>query len=260
MPGTSNKKQQLATVIMAAGKGTRMKSTDKAKVMFELRGKPMLDYVVTLAQALGSDRILAIVGFQREGVMAYVRKSHPTVEFAVQEPQLGTGHAVMQAEQALRGFTGDVLVLSGDVPLLKKETLDGLWNKHLSSGAIATVLTAEPADPTGYGRIIRTDTGMVAKIVEHKDASADELAVREINSGIYVFQQVGLFDGLKHITAHNAQKEYYLTDVFGYYRSKGRKVAAVKARSVDEIQGINTLEQLQEAEYILAMREQALAH
>lgn len=236
---------------MAAGKGTRMKSTDKAKVMFDLRGKPMLHYVVDTALAIGSTRVLVIVGFQRDGVKAYLNVSHPNVEFVVQEPQLGTGHAVMQTESLLKSFSGNVLVLSGDVPLLKQETLIDLLRVHLSTETVATVLTAELENPAGYGRIIRNSQGLVEKIVEHKDASQGELAVREINSGIYVFKRESLFDGLKHITTHNAQKEYYLTDVFGYFWKQGWKVAAVKAPTPDEIQGINTHEQLQAAAEIL---------
>lgn len=239
---------------MAAGKGTRMKEPDRAKVMFELLGKPMIHYVADLAVALGSQRIIAIVGFQRESVMTYLRKTHPAVEFVVQEPQLGTGHAVQQSENALRDFSGDVLVLSGDVPLLTKETIEAMLRLHHTSGTVATILTAEVEDPTGYGRIIRNSTGAVEKIVEHRDASPEELKVNEINSGIYLFRKEKLFDGLNHIAPHNVQNEYYLTDVFEYFWNHHWTVAAFKAPHVDEIQGVNTREQLEQAYRILQAR------
>jgi UDP-N-acetylglucosamine pyrophosphorylase len=254
MSTSSNTQKQVATVILAAGKGTRMKEPDRAKVMFELMGKPMIHYVADLAVALGSVRIIAVVGFQRESVMSYLRKTHPTVEFVVQEPQLGTGHAVQQAEKALMDFSGDVLVLSGDVPLLTGETLGAMRGLHEAAGAVATILTAEVDDPTGYGRIIRNGTGAVEKIVEHRDASAEELKVKEINSGIYLFQKEKLFDGLNHIAPHNVQNEYYLTDVFEYFWKHHWTVAAFKAPHVDEIQGVNTREQLERAKEILSSR------
>lgn len=256
MSTSSNTRENFATVIMAAGKGTRMKEPDRAKVMFELLGKPMIHYVADLAVALGSQRIIAIVGFQRESVMTYLRKTHPAVEFVVQEPQLGTGHAVQQSEKALEGFSGDVLVLSGDVPLLTKETIEAMSRLHHTSGAVATILTAEVKDPTGYGRIIRNSTGAVEKIVEHRDASPEELNVNEINSGIYLFRKDKLFDGLNHIAPHNVQNEYYLTDVFEYFWKHHWTVAAFKVPHVDEIQGVNTREQLEQANAILSSRLQ----
>ncbi|HEY5615383.1 MAG TPA: sugar phosphate nucleotidyltransferase [Bacteroidota bacterium] len=259
MPVSSNKRENFAAVIMAAGMGTRMKRPEVAKVMFELRGKPMVHYVLDTALAVGSEKVIAVVGFQHEGVVKYLAGTHPSVEYVTQEPQLGTGHAVMQTEQALADFSGNVLVLSGDVPLLRTETLGELLNLHRSSEAVATVLTAEFADPAGYGRIIRNSQGLVEKIVEQKDASAPELSVREINSGIYVFKKEPLFEGLRHISPHNAQNEYYLTDVFGYFWKIGRKVAAFKTPQAEEIQGINTHEQLQEAVRILEYREKALS-
>lgn len=247
-------RENIATVIMAAGKGTRMKNPDKAKVMYELSGKPMIHYVVDLAQSLRAERIIAIVGFQRESVMEYVRASHPSVEFVVQEPQRGTGHAVLQAESVLKDFSGDVLVLSGDVPLLKRETIDELMQIQRERGAVASILTVELNDPTGYGRIIRGPDGSVEKIVEQRDASPQEREVKEINSGIYLFNAEKLYDGLNHISPHNVQQEYYLTDVFEYFWRHHWTVAACKASHVDEIQGINTLEQLEQAEDILNAR------
>jgi UDP-N-acetylglucosamine pyrophosphorylase len=245
---------KLAVVIMAAGKGTRMKDPERAKVMFELDGKPMIHYVTDLAFALRAARVVAIVGYQREAVTAYIRRYHPDAETVVQAEQLGTGHAVMQAEGALKGFDGDVLVLSGDVPLLRKKTLESLIRHHRLTQAAATILTAEPEEPSGYGRIIRSGDGSVEKIVEHKDASQAELSVREINSGIYLFRKDVLFDALKHIKPHNVQNEYYLTDVFVILRRRNLVVSALKAHHPSEVQGINTVDQLDEARVVLKGR------
>jgi len=203
----------LAVVIMAAGKGTRMKDPSKAKVMFEVLGKPMIHYVVDLAMKLNVSRVIAIVGYQRDAVIQYLQKSHPNVEIAVQAEQLGTGHAIMQTESLLKNFIGDVVVLSGDVPLLTSESMQKLIKYHYQTAAGATILTADFIDPAGYGRIIRNIDESVKKIVEHKDATEDERRVKEINSGIYIFHGPKLFDSLKHITPQNVQNEYYLTDV-----------------------------------------------
>ena len=246
--------KRIATVIMAAGKGTRMKNPDKAKVMFEVCGKPMIQHVADLAFALGSKRVVAIVGFQRASVIEYLKKSNPLVEFAIQDPQLGTGHAVMQTEPLLRNFEGDILVLSGDVPLLRAATLHCLLDEHHALDAVATILTTVIDDPTGYGRVLRGDDGAVLGVVEHKDASDEEKKVKEINSGIYVFDARHLFDALQHITPHNAQNEYYLPDVFQYFKKERLPIAAVIAEDSNEIRGINTIEQLLEVEQVLAKR------
>ena len=154
-------------------------------------------------------------------------------------------------EELLKDFDGDILVLSGDVPLLTAKTMKNLVKSHHDTGAAMTVLTAELEDPTGYGRIIRFPDGAVDRIVEHKDATEAERKVREINSGIYVFRRKELFDALHHITPENSQHEYYLTDVFGYFVRHGMRVSAVLAEHPDEIRGINTVEQLKEAEMAL---------
>jgi UDP-N-acetylglucosamine pyrophosphorylase len=170
-----------------------------------------------------------------------------------QNPQLGTGHAVMQAGNELRGFTGDILVLSGDVPMLTGATTRALIDTHRSSGAVATVLTAVLEDATGYGRILREKGGRVAGIVEQKDASEEQRAIPEINSGIYVFDAESLFEGLRHITTDNAQREYYLTDVFRHFWRNNLPVSAVIAGDPLEVGGINTPVQLEEARRILAL-------
>lgn len=245
----------LAVVILAAGKGTRMKNPDKAKVMYEIDGKPMVEYVVELAGTLQANRTLLIVGWKKETVIDHISARHPHVEFVHQDQQLGTGHAVLQAESLLDGFAGDVLVLSGDVPLLTEKTVKALLGYHQMSQATATILTAELDDPTGYGRIVRGEGDNVERIVEQKDASRKELAITEINSGIYVFEKEKLIRGLHKITPENAQREYYLTDVFGEFWKSGWKVSAVKAIDSVEVMGINDLAQLEQARRLLQERK-----
>lgn len=239
------------TLIMAAGKGTRMKS-DLPKVLHPLNGRPMVHYVIELAQRLNSRRTILIIGHKHELVEEAC--SDMNVEFVIQSPQLGTGHAVQMTEPLLRDYQGDALVLSGDVPLLSESSLKALIDAHQDSRATATLLTAELDDPTGYGRILRDHTGFVTKIVEHKDASPAELAVREINVGIYIFKAPDLFAALKLVKNDNAQGEYYLPDVISIFIADGKKVNAVKTPQFDETRGINTVEQLKEAETILNNR------
>lgn len=246
--------RNLAVVVMAAGKGTRMNDPATAKVMYDVNGRPMVEWVVDLAGMLNASRIVVIVGWQKDTVIAHLHGVAPSVVCVEQNPQLGTGHAVMQAEGPLRGFDGDVLVLSGDVPMLSLATIRGLIDAHRASGAAATVLTAVLDDATGYGRILRDGDGRVTAIVEHKDATPEQRALREINSGIYVFHAEKLFDGLHHITPDNLQKEYYLTDVFRYFWRNKFPVAAVVADDPVEIGGINTPEQLEGARRVLAGR------
>jgi UDP-N-acetylglucosamine diphosphorylase/glucosamine-1-phosphate N-acetyltransferase len=240
-------RRELAAVIMAAGKGTRMKDPTRAKVMYEVNGKPMIHSVVDLAYALDAARVIVVIGYQADAVESYLKESHRDIECAVQAQQLGTGHAVLQARELLDGFGGSVVVLSGDVPLLQKSTMERLLRHHEETEATATILTAALKDPTGYGRIIRNAHASVERIVEHRDANDQERAVNEINSGIYVFDNKRLFDALTHISAHNAQNEYYLTDVFEYFWKHQWKVSALIAQDPLEIRGVNTPEQLEEA-------------
>jgi UDP-N-acetylglucosamine pyrophosphorylase len=247
-------KRLLAAVIMAAGKGTRMKDPSRAKVMYELNGFPMSHYVTDLAYELEAKRVIVVVGHQRELVTEFLRREHPTVEAVVQHQQLGTGHAVLQAEPALRDFDGDTVVLSGDVPMLTAASMQELLRHHHATKAIATILTARLADPTGYGRVLRNPDGSVYKIVEHKDATEEERRVDEINSGIYVFDRKRLFEALHQLTPANAQGEYYLTDVFEGFWKHHLTVSALLASHPDEIRGINTPDQLEEARVILQHR------
>ncbi|MBI1804006.1 MAG: NTP transferase domain-containing protein [Ignavibacteriae bacterium] len=246
--------RSLAVVIMAAGKGTRMKNPDLAKVMYDINGKPMVWYVVELATKLQAERIMLIVGWQKQPVIDYVSQAYPNVEFAEQAQQLGTGHAVMQAMTALKEFEGDLLVLSGDVPLLTEKTARAHIGYHRATDAAATILTAELKDPGDYGRIARSDDGSVQKIVEHKDASKKELAIREINSGIYVFDKQKLFECLLQLQPNNAQGEYYLTDVFELFWKNKWRVSAVKVLDPVEVMGINDLQQLESARATIAAR------
>jgi len=240
---------QFSTIVLAAGKGKRMKNPDLPKVMYKVNGKPMIDHVVELAIALGSQEIIAVVGFKKEIVIDHITATFGNkVKFATQFEQLGTGHAVMQAKPLLEDYDKDVLVLSGDVPLLTKRTMAELIRHHRDTNAVMTVLTAYVDDPTGYGRMIRMPDGAVDRIVEEKDANIEERSIREINSGIYVFKARPLFEALKHIDRNNAQNEYYLTDVLHYYTHHGMRVNAVRAQHFDEIRGVNTIEQLDEAE------------
>ncbi|MWV54343.1 sugar phosphate nucleotidyltransferase [Chlorobium phaeovibrioides] len=239
----------LAIVIMAGGKGTRMQS-DLPKVLHKAAGRALIEHVIDKSQALDPEKIILIVGHQAELVKDSVK--HYPVACALQEPQLGTGHAVMQAEEPLQNFQGEVLILSGDAPLFTLESLQNLIRFHRESDAQATVLTAEMENPTGYGRVIRKPgTDSVEKIIEQKDATEEEKTVKEINSGVYVFNAETLFSSLKEITTNNAQNEYYLTDVFGVCFRKGSRVAAWKTPNPDEIHGINTPQQLAHAERLL---------
>jgi UDP-N-acetylglucosamine diphosphorylase/glucosamine-1-phosphate N-acetyltransferase len=248
--------KNLAVAIMAAGKGTRMKDPSRAKVMFPVGGVPMIHHVVERAFECGADRVIAIIGYQRDAVREYLDGAFGgRVEIAEQLDQLGTGHAVMQAMPLLDRYDGDLLVLSGDVPLLTTGTLLRLADVHKQSDAVATVLTVRADDPTGYGRVVRNDDSSVARIVEQKDASDEERRVDEINSGIYLFRIPDLAEALANLTDDNAQGEYYLTDVFAWFRAEGRRVAAYRSDDFSEIQGINTVDQLSAADMAFNARE-----
>lgn len=240
----------VTAVILAAGQGKRMHSS-LPKVLHEAGGKPMLVHVCAAAQAAGVENQVIVVGHGREELL----EALPDLNYVVQERQLGTGHAVLQAEEAVASKGDTILVLCGDTPLLTADTLAGLLQEHQATGAAATILTAEFQDPKGYGRIVRGTSCSVEKIVEHRDASAQELLIKEINSGTYVFDKAALFAALKDITPDNDQGEYYLTDVIEMFCRQGRKVSAFKTQDACEVLGINDRLQLAQAEEVLRCRK-----
>ena len=230
-------KEKLAVVILAAGQGTRMKS-EKPKVLHELMGKTLIRYVLDAVLPLQPEKINVIVGYQGGEVRKELQDY--CVSFAVQKQQLGTGHALQQAQAELDGFDGPVLVLCGDTPLLCTETLEDLVDCHLSLNPRATVLTAKVDNPGGYGRVIRSEDGkQIRKIAEQKDLDPAEETIKEINSGTYVFQSPEVFSVLKKLNTDNKQGEYYLTDVVRIWTEKGKNVFPFTADDYREIQGIN---------------------
>lgn len=230
-----------AVVVLAAGKGERMKS-DRPKVLTDLCGWPLVRHVVTTAKALHPSRIVVVTGYGRKAVEEAL--AGEPVEFVVQREQKGTGHAVRMAKKALAGFDGTILVLLGDVPLVPAETLKRLVKAHEKAGAAATVLTAEAADPKGYGRVLRGEDGGVVAIREEKDATAAERRVREINTGMMAFAAPALWPELGKLRADNAQGELYLTDVPGRLLAKGLVVRAETADAFEDVQGVNSLADL----------------
>lgn len=240
----------VVAIVLAAGKGTRMKSA-LPKVLHKVGGKPMVEHVLQAATVAGAGQKVVIVGHGAEAVREYIGAG---AEFAVQEPQLGTGHAVMQAESVLRDFRGTALILCGDTPLLDGEELRKFVLAHQQSGAAASVMTAIMDDPAGYGRILRDAAGNVAGIVEQKDATAEQKEIREINTGIYCLECPELFAVLKTLGNNNAQGEYYLTDVLGKLRAAGKKVAGVVTADAEMIMGVNSRRQLADAESVLRQR------
>ncbi|MCM1498915.1 MAG: sugar phosphate nucleotidyltransferase [Clostridium sp.] len=244
--------EKIKAVILAAGKGTRMKS-ELPKVIHEVLGKPMVSYSIEAAMEAGAEAsdICLVVGHKAELVKEAVGDK---VQYVLQKEQLGTGHAVKCAQDFI-GEEGLTMVLCGDTPLITGHTLKRLVETHLSDKNAVTVLTARVDDPTGYGRIIKDNWGKFVKIVEQKDATLEEQRVDEINSGMYLFDSAVLSKALSMITNNNAQSEYYLTDTIEIVKSQGMgEVAAMVVSDADEIKGVNSKEQLKEAEEILKKR------
>lgn len=237
-------------VILAAGQGTRMKSK-QYKVLHPVCGKPMVQHVVDQVLQLGLEKLVTVVGFGAEQVKAQIGDKS---EFAFQQEQLGTAHAVMQASHYLQDEDGVTLVVCGDTPLITAETMKALLEHHLATNAKATILTAVTEDPTGYGRIIRNRDGHVEKIVEHKDATEEERAIKEINTGTYCFDNKSLFEALRNVSNNNVQGEYYLTDVIEILKTKGEIVSAYQAHSFEETIGVNDRIALSRAEKIMRER------
>ena len=227
--------ENLDVIIMAAGQGTRMKSAT-IKILHTAAGRPIIDYVLDLAAEIGTRPPIMVVGHQREAVQQAVGGR---ARYAVQEEQKGTGHAVLQAVPLLDGAR-HVLILSGDVPLTRPETLRRLLDEHEQSQNALTLLTMKLDDPAMYGRIVRDSGGAVARIVEAKDASEDERRINEVNAGIYVFDGRYLIDNLRNLSTSNAQGEYYLTDLLGVLRGAGKRVGAVVAGDPIEALGVNS--------------------
>jgi bifunctional UDP-N-acetylglucosamine pyrophosphorylase/glucosamine-1-phosphate N-acetyltransferase len=239
----------VVSLVLAAGQGTRMKS-DMAKVMHEMSGRTLLGHVLATLDDLGVGRVLVVVGHQRERVQEAFRDSG--IEWVIQAEQRGTGHAVLMAGPALEEFEGTLLVVCGDTPLLRATTLDALLRGHAASSAAVTVLSMRLPDPTGYGRMIRGEGESLEAIVEHRDATPDQRAIDEVNSGIYAFHYPSLARVLGGLTANNSQGEYYLTDAVGLLRRDGQKAAVVCAADHRELLGVNTLDQLDEAARVYA--------
>ena len=230
-------------VVLAAGQGTRMKS-QLPKVLHQIAGRPMIEHVLRAAQAVIPTTVTVIVGHRADLVRErFSDAAAGSLQFALQEPQRGTAHALQQAEAALSGHTGTVILLSGDVPLLKGATLQRLLHTHRGANAAATVVTATVDRPYGYGRIVRTK-GRIARIVEERDASPAERQIKEINSGIYAFDLAPLFDSLRGIAAQNAQGEFYLTDLIAIYRRRKLVVETLSVDNSEEIRGINSRTEL----------------
>ncbi len=240
----------MIAIVMAAGKGTRMKSK-KSKLVQKIYGKEIVKRAVENAEKAGINNIVAVVGYMKEEVMAVLGDK---VQYAVQEEMLGTGHAVMQARKYLEGKKGKVLVLNGDVPLLRPETLNRLLNKSIENKEAATLLTAIYDNPKGYGRIVRDEGGNIEAIVEEKDTTNIQKEIKEINAGIYCFDIEALLEALKEIKPNNAQGEYYLTDVIAIMNAKGLKTGAVIVEDNTEILGVNDRIQLEMLTKVLQMR------
>ncbi len=240
----------LSAVILAAGQGTRMKST-LPKVLHPVAGQSMLSHVVAVARLVGADPVVPVIGHGAERVREVL--SDERLCFALQAEQLGTGHALQCAEASLEGFSGDLLLLCGDVPLLREVTLRQLLNHHRETEAAITILTAQMDDPTGYGRIIRGPAG-VERIVEEKDASPEERRVNEINTGIYLFKAPEVFAFLCQLDNLNVQGEYYLTDVVAAARWSGERVEALLVEQAEEAMGINDRVQLARAGVVMQQR------
>jgi bifunctional UDP-N-acetylglucosamine pyrophosphorylase/glucosamine-1-phosphate N-acetyltransferase len=239
--------KKVAIVILAAGKGKRMKS-NLPKVLHRIGDKPMIDYVISTAKKINPQRVIVVIGHKYQMVKDYLKDSN--LEFVIQEEQLGTGHAVMQTQKILFDFDGTIVILCGDVPFLKAETIKKLIQKHNKAKASATVLTTILNEPSGYGRIKRDRNNLVEKILEEVDATTEEKKNREINSGIFCFESKSLFEMLHQVKTDNKQREYYLTDVLKLMRDKKLPVAAMICPCAFEVAGINSLDQLKQMEIL----------
>lgn len=245
-------KQEAVAIVMAAGKSTRMKS-DRPKVLHELCYQPVLAYVLDALEEAGIHRKLIVVGFQADQVRTTFSE-RPGVEFVLQDQQLGTGHAVGICSERLKGHTGSVIVIAGDQPLVRGQLVVDMLARLRETGAKALLATAIVDDPTGLGRIVRDREGRFAGIVEQKDATAEQAAIREINPSFYAFDGPLLFHALEQVKPNNAQKEYYLTDVPAILRSWGELIIAESLATQTDVHGINHRTHLAQAHLLLQAR------
>jgi bifunctional UDP-N-acetylglucosamine pyrophosphorylase/glucosamine-1-phosphate N-acetyltransferase len=244
--------EPIHVVVLAAGQGTRMKSS-RPKVLHRVPGGSLLERVLGAARPLSPETIVVVVGHGADAVQSQL-SGQRDVQFALQQPQLGTAHALLQTAPLLSGRSGTLILLSGDVPLLKASTLHDLVAAHCGAGAAATVVTATVERPFGYGRIVRVD-GEVARIVEERDASPAERQIREINSGIYAFDMEPLFEALGGIASQNAQGEYYLTDLIAIYRRRKLPVKSFGVADPEEVRGINSRTELAEVSRLVRQQK-----
>lgn len=242
----------IKAVVLAAGKGTRLQTEgcDLPKVMRLALGKPLLHYVLEALSFMRKEDVVIVVGYQRESVV----DGFPDRVFAVQEKQLGTGHAVMSAENELKGYKGAVLVCYGDMPLLSRETYEELIKTHFEQKNACTMLTGTTDETLPYGRIVRDENGVFLRVVEDRDCTPEQKAIKELNIGVYVFEAEYLFPALKRLRSDNSQGEYYLTDVPEILIADGLQVGTCTRALGPELIGVNTVEQLREVESILAAR------
>ncbi|HEV8376626.1 MAG TPA: bifunctional UDP-N-acetylglucosamine diphosphorylase/glucosamine-1-phosphate N-acetyltransferase GlmU [Candidatus Polarisedimenticolia bacterium] len=248
------KPPEICVLVLAAGEGKRMHSRT-SKVVHPLAGKPMVRYVVDAALAMGASRILVVVGSKGEDVKEAVGTQDRRIVFCVQDRPLGTGHAVLCAEKALKGVEGTLLILNGDLPSLRGDTLRHLFRTHRESGASLTLITAVLEDPGNYGRIVRNYNSDVSRIVEATDATSDQKQIKEVNAGIYCVEIEDLFRHLKQAATSNAQGEVYLTDLVELLKKSHRKVTAYAHSEAEEVLGVNNRRELARAGKTLYLRK-----
>jgi bifunctional UDP-N-acetylglucosamine pyrophosphorylase / glucosamine-1-phosphate N-acetyltransferase len=227
----------VSAFILAAGLGTRMKST-KAKVLHMVSSKPMIHHVVQTVNSIGFDKVFVVVGHQKEEVMAVLDDFQ--ISFVVQEEQLGTGHAVLCAENQLQDIGGIVMILNGDVPLISKDSIEKMLAKHQDRKPVLTIMTTQLDDPTNYGRILRTKQGQILAIIEEKDATPEQRKINEINAGIYCAEVPFLFEALHKVGTDNSQGEIYLTDIVKIAIGMGQQVEIFGGASAEEVLGVNS--------------------
>ncbi|HOL67793.1 MAG TPA: NTP transferase domain-containing protein [bacterium] len=250
-PGLGEKGKRLAVVILAAGRGKRLGGKNQ-KVVHDLMGRPLLSYLLPTVKSLFPERIIIVVGFKKEQIFSWIHDA--AVEYVEQPEPKGTGHAVACTEKILGSYRGNILVLCGDVPFLSQHTLLKMINLHQEEGNVATVLTTIMEKPTGYGRILRNGSDVIA-IVEEINATPEQRAIKEINAGVYLFRSVELFQTLPEVLPDPRKGEQYLTDVVGLLAVKGYRVGSYQTACPEEVLGINTEDDLRKAEQWLKERK-----